>query len=144
LTHPVTWDPETGSILEVPPPPWDVYEPIVAGSHIAFFDRALVLNVAANDWFSLNLDEKASKAFELVGTTVVWAGDRLMVWGGYDGCTGEPPKRDLVYELIPDWQSAGRSAALARRAEPQSFATSPWQSVARPPLSRASSPLFAC
>jgi hypothetical protein len=113
LTHPVAWEPQTRAIVELPLPPRNVFEPVFAGSHLAFFEQGLAFDFAAGDWVRLDVTEAGRKALELVQNTAVWAGDRLVVWGGVDACTGEPSNRDRVLELVPQW-------ALAH-----SFASSP-------------------
>ena len=120
LAYPVGWDPTTRSTLELALPPRNVFHPVVAGSHLAFFESGLALDMSANAWKTLDINESARKALDLGGHASVWAGDRLIVWGGVEGCGEEPPKHGQIVELIPEWNatepaasspSAGRLAA---------------------------------
>jgi hypothetical protein len=108
LEHPVAWDPQTRAPVDLPPPPRNVFQPIVAGDWIAFFRQGLALDLRTGEWVGLDLNAAAQKALDRVDATTAWMGDRLMVWGGFDVCTTEPSKSTSVIELMPNW-SADRS-----------------------------------
>jgi hypothetical protein len=126
LTYPVGWDPSSRSTVELTLPPHNVYEPVLAGSRLAFFDQGLAYDLTTDSWVTLGLDEDAFKALELAGHTAVWAGDRLLVWGGVHSCGETPPKFGTMVELIPQWTSDGSTAtALPRQLAVSTGSTDP-------------------
>jgi hypothetical protein len=76
-------DPTTGSWSDLPRPPNDLREyggPSVGESgHVVSWQGA-ILDVAAGTWSALPPLPVAADE----GAAVVWAGDRLVVWGGFD------------------------------------------------------------
>jgi hypothetical protein len=103
LNYPVAWDPTTRSTVDLAIPARNVYDGVLAGSRLAFFDQGLALDLTTNAWVALDLSEEAVKALELIGHTAVWADDRLLVWGGILDCGETPPTFGTMVELIPEW-----------------------------------------
>ena len=140
LTYPVAWDPETRSTVDLSLPPRNVFDPIVAGSHLLFIGQALALDLAHNEWIALDLDEPTIKALDLLGYSATWAGDRLLLWGGIMGCGEGAPKLNLMNELAPDWSHTDGSGAGASSFR-YSLAPTPMRILADGALQTAN---FAC
>jgi len=115
LSHPIGWDPATGATVQLAVPPRSVYSPVLVGQHLAYFEEKLALNLTTNEWVNLDVNRAGQKALSFVGGTAVWAGDRLIVWGGEDACFGPPADPDVLYELIPAWETGDVGVAAARR-----------------------------
>jgi len=74
-------DPRTGLWSELPPPPTDLgsyHGPSVGGGGHVVSSQGAILDVAASTWSPLPAPPGAADE----GAAVVWAGDRLVVWGG--------------------------------------------------------------
>jgi hypothetical protein len=98
---PVGWNPETQSEVDLPKPPGRVFDPIWTGDHLVFFDYGLALDLDAGEWLAVHLEREPAKYGYREGAATVWAGDRLIVWGGWSACPGYVPGYDTGYELIP-------------------------------------------
>lgn len=75
-------DPSTGMWTILPHPPEGIREyggPSVSGSEHAVSWQGAILDVAAGTWLALPAPPDAADD----GAAAVWAGDRLLVWGGY-------------------------------------------------------------
>jgi hypothetical protein len=118
LAYPIGWDPETRSSVDLPLPPRNVYDTILADSRLLYPSQHLAFDLIGNEWVALDLDRATRQTFELVGYTSIWAGDRLLVWGGVDACGGHPPKRNFVHELIPQWDEDESGGGIAPPAAP--------------------------
>lgn len=105
-SYPVAWDPGTSSRVEIPLPPRGVDAPVWTGHLVAYFDDRLALDMASAAWVDLIIDIPAGIPTFRSGASVVWADDRLIVWGGTSGCPGYMPGYEVGYELIPDWPGA--------------------------------------
>jgi hypothetical protein len=76
------FDPSTGEWSELPPAPQRLAPyggPSVAGDRYVVTEQGAILDVATESWETLPAAPDAANE----GAVAVWAGDRLIVWGGY-------------------------------------------------------------
>lgn len=76
-----TFDPSTGEWSELPPAPKRVAPyggPSVGGDRYVVTEQGAILDVATGSWETLPTTPDAADE----GAVAVWAGDRLIVWGG--------------------------------------------------------------
>ena len=76
------FDPSTGEWSELPPPPKRLVPyggPSVGGDRYVVTDQGAILDVASGIWEALPAPPVAAEE----QAVAVWAGDRLIVWGGY-------------------------------------------------------------
>jgi hypothetical protein len=114
LSLPIGWNPATDEQVGLPPPPRSVYEHLVlADNHLAYFESGLAFDLADGRWLELDISPKGQTALGMVDTTQVWAGDRLIVWGGEQPCFDFGPDENNtdIFEFVPDWSAAQGQAA---------------------------------
>ncbi len=116
--HPVAWDPVTSAKRDISSPPDSVYGATWTGQYIAYFESRLAYDPVADSW--IRLDRPGNEAYSWVERTLgydgaarVWADDRLITWGGADGCSFMSEPHPIGYELIPAWPTASSDATVA-------------------------------
>jgi hypothetical protein len=106
--HPVAWDPATEAVVDIPMPPRSVFNPIWTGNIVMYKDEQLAFDPFARQWLRLDVRNDDEVRLERYGAAEVWAGDRLLVWGGWSACPGYSSTYEVGYELVVQ---QGRGAA---------------------------------
>jgi hypothetical protein len=107
VSHPVSWDPRTNELTDLPLPPESVYGPVWTGRHLLYLENRLAFDLQTGDWLRLEFDEPEDVAIDRrVDAATVWADDRLITWGGWWACPGYSSRYDKGFELVPEWPAS--------------------------------------
>ena len=99
----MAWDATSGTWSELPSPPFALRYPqlVWADGKVILDGRGLVFDLQSREWWTMGNPSGTSQP----GADILWAGDRLFVWGGgrSNGHFQEPEPYPNGYVLIPDW-----------------------------------------
>jgi len=123
--YPVAWDPVAREQVELARPPHSASDPIWTGHHLAYFDYGLALDPESEEWLNLDLIKEPARYGFRSDAATVWAGDRLIVWGGWSACPGYAPGYDTGYELIPQTSSGALARLGAGGLAPETIGVPP-------------------
>ncbi len=118
LSYPVAWNPVTGTEIALPLPPFSPGGAIVADDYLIYWSKGLAFDIGRRTWLRLQIPSIDTYR---EGMATVWAGDRLLLWGGWAACPGLTVERDeLGHELIPELPPAGIGSTIpsSRSADP--------------------------
>ncbi|MBA2488157.1 MAG: hypothetical protein H0V36_02395 [Chloroflexi bacterium] len=87
----------TWEVLAQPPSYAGGSRPVWTGEHFLFPQRGLSYDSTTGSWFTFDPPE----GIDLSEEVAVWAGDRLVVWGG-NGGDGSPRRPDGIV-VVPEW-----------------------------------------
>ncbi len=92
----VQWIPDSGW-EGITSPPGLLSEPISAGDRVLFLQGSSAYDTSSTDWRTF----EPSFSIGRLDHVAVWAGDRLVIWGGWRGGPGVPFDTGLV--IVPAW-----------------------------------------